>query len=132
MSRKMAAMTLVMAAWVAAMVGCKPQMELASAAEALVVAAVPELEQLAQGARAELGDGQRLVSGGVEVLEAMTTAVQRARITLAERSEGWQLRAVAMLREALAAYQRLRAAGVPLPPPPPLVVELLTPCADSR
>lgn len=130
MSRQIVVM--VMVAWVA-VTGCRPQAGFESAATELLVAALPEVQVLAQAAKRETAQGGEGVVGSLgAVAEEMANAVSRARMELSDRSEGWQVRVVFVLREALVLYERMRAAGVPLPAPPTLVRELLTPCPSRQ
>lgn len=126
MSRERSVVVQVVVLWMVMVLApaCKPPPPaVEKAAEVLLVAVVPEVEAMATAAE-RAGEGYQ----GTPLVQELADKAARARAVVAGAEEGWQLQALAVLREALVTYERLRELGMPLPRPPILVVELLTPC----
>lgn len=100
---------------------------LESAAQEVLLAARPALRQMADSAVVAVGTTSLSASGEVGlVLDLLVRAAHEYEQLVAARQ--WSDRLVPILREALAAYERLRDLGVPLPPVPQIVRDLLRPC----
>ena len=107
------------------------QERLQSAVWELHEASAPLLRQMARDAGAAAAEQRQALgaAAGTDWLaEAQVIDSAAKEYSAAIEAKQWSRRLIPLLREALDSYIRLREAGLPLPPVPDLVLDLLKPC----